>query len=330
MNTDEGGNNDVEENAYYYQLKLSLKTVVENKTDDNEENDVTGEEGMTTKDNESVAVPLAAGSLLMFKRMKVLQLVNCLRRDDGLFLPGYAVVSIKSKFLSGPLSNSSGGAVKCTLPYAQLMDSYGTDLSNPPVELDGITQGKLTVGKRIDAEGMVLSVPNGADALPVVSLRPSLIDAIKKNQSAKSSSSNGNDDLPIFCPSPKSNIFMDITELADVDGWDNMPLGNARKKATLWLLSSWHVMKQGQEGGEVSDFITFHIHRINNKHRCHRAAVQQLLWWSSCHCCRVAIVVMEPPLLPLLMLHHLWATAVMDSPPPLLIHCHLGLATTTT
>jgi len=210
-NADEDDDDDAEENAYYYQLKLSLKTIVENKTEDIDEVEATTGEvgGITTKDDtESVAVPLAAGSLLMPKRMKVLQLVNCLRRDDGLFLPGYAIVSIKSKFFTGPLSNSSGGAVECKLPYDQLMDSYGSDLSTPPVELDGIAQGRLTVGKRIDAEGLVLSVPNGADALPIVTLRSSLIDTIRKNQSARSSSANGSDDLSIVCPSRKSNIFM--------------------------------------------------------------------------------------------------------------------------
>jgi len=143
----------------------------------------------------------------MPKRMKVLQLVNCLLRDDGMFLPGYAIVSIKSKFFTGPLLDS-GGTVEFKLPFDQLMDSYGNDLSNPPMELDGIAQCQLTVGKRIDAEGLVLSIPNGSDALPIVSLRPSLIDTIKKNQSAKLSSATGNDDLSIICPSPKSNIFM--------------------------------------------------------------------------------------------------------------------------
>jgi len=210
-NANEDDDDDAEENAYYYQLKLSLKTIVENKTEDIDHREAKGDEegGITTTDDtESVAVPLAAGSLLMPKRMKVLQLVNCLRRDDGLFLPGYAIVSIKSKFFSGPLSNSSGGAVECKLPYDQLMDSYGSDLSTPPVELDGIAQGRLTVGKRIDAEGLVLSVPNGSDALPIVTLRSSLIDTIRKNQSAKLSSANGSDDLSIVCPSPKSNIFM--------------------------------------------------------------------------------------------------------------------------
>ncbi len=207
VNTDQDNNNDIEENPYYYQLKLSLKTIVENKTEDNVESETKLNEGGMTTDNESVAVPFVAGSLLMPKRMKVLQLVNSLLRDDGLFLPGYAIVSIKSKFFTGPLLNS-GGTVDFKLPFDQLMDSYGDDLSNPPMELDGIAQRQLTVGKRIDAEGLVLSIPNGSDALPIVSLRPSLIDIIKKNQSAKSSSATGNDDFSIICPSPKSNIFM--------------------------------------------------------------------------------------------------------------------------
>jgi hypothetical protein len=57
--------------------------------------------------------------------MKVLQLVDCLRRDDKAFLPGYAVVSIKSKFITG--DRGDAGAVECNFPHEQLLDSYGGD-----------------------------------------------------------------------------------------------------------------------------------------------------------------------------------------------------------
>jgi len=187
---------------YYYQLKLSLKTVVEEEKKVEEKDKTPSADVAEAKDDTSV--PLAAGSLLMPKRMKVLQLVNCLRRDDGVFLPGYAIVSIKSKFFTGSLPNNSSGSVECKLPYEQLLASFGDDLSSPPMELDEIAQTKLTVGKRIEAEGLILSVPNGVDALPIVSLRPSLIDTIKKKAPSSSSSS---EDFSIICPSPKSNLF---------------------------------------------------------------------------------------------------------------------------
>eukprot|EP00580_Thalassiosira_gravida_P017224 CAMPEP_0201661930 /NCGR_PEP_ID=MMETSP0494-20130426/4161_1 /ASSEMBLY_ACC=CAM_ASM_000839 /TAXON_ID=420259 /ORGANISM="Thalassiosira gravida, Strain GMp14c1" /LENGTH=2158 /DNA_ID=CAMNT_0048140171 /DNA_START=165 /DNA_END=6644 /DNA_ORIENTATION=+ len=193
-------NNDNGE-EYYYQLRLSLKTVLEEKKAEDEDEAVPPSSAVAEKGDvkDSSVVPFAAGSLLMPKRMKVLQLVKCLHRDDGVFLPGYAVVSIKSKFLTG----SSGSAVECKLPYEQLLDSYGDDLSNPPMELDQIAQTKLRVGKRIDAEGIILTVPVGVDMLPIVSLRPSLIDTMKKNMPSPSS-----DDFSIICPSPKSNLFM--------------------------------------------------------------------------------------------------------------------------
>lgn len=199
---DDTNSDDVE---YYYQLILSLKTVVDN--------EATFDEGdkLVTGDSPAV-VPLAAGSLLMPKRMKVLQLISCLRRDDGFFLPGYAIVSIKSKFLSGSLSTNSCGSVEFKLPFDQLMDSYGNSLSSPPFELDQIAQKDLTVGKRIDAEGLILSVPGGADGFPVVSLRPSLVDTIKRN---------GNDDSSIICPSLKSNIFMGVYVRGYVTRIDN-------------------------------------------------------------------------------------------------------------
>lgn len=208
-NFDENDNAKID--MYYYHLNLSLKTVVEN-TKDTEEREKSVVDERKESGSDTAAVPLAAGSILMPKRMKVLQLVNCLRRDDGIFLPGYAVVSVKSKFVTDRLPNSAGGAVECKLPYEQLLDTFGGDLSTPPTELDDFAQRQLTVGKRIDAEGFILSVPAEVGALPTVSLRPSIVDTIKKNQSPTASSSSsslvGNDDLSISCPSPRSNLFM--------------------------------------------------------------------------------------------------------------------------
>lgn len=207
-NIDENDNAKID--MYYYHLNLSLKTSVENTKDTEEREKTVVDEGKAIG-SDSAAVPLAAGSILMPKRMKVLQLVNCLRRDDGIFLPGYAVVSVKSKFFTDRFPNSAGDAVECKLPYEQLLDTFGGELSTPPTELDDFAQRQLTVGKRIDAEGFILSVPVEVGALPIVSLRPSIVDTIKKNQSSTASSSSsfgGNDDLSISCPSPRSNLFM--------------------------------------------------------------------------------------------------------------------------
>eukprot|EP00581_Thalassiosira_minuscula_P030960 CAMPEP_0183784830 /NCGR_PEP_ID=MMETSP0739-20130205/66191_1 /TAXON_ID=385413 /ORGANISM="Thalassiosira miniscula, Strain CCMP1093" /LENGTH=2127 /DNA_ID=CAMNT_0026028819 /DNA_START=64 /DNA_END=6447 /DNA_ORIENTATION=- len=193
-----------EERMYYYQLNLSLKTVVEEKVQEEEKSDMKKSEEKDKASNDSSVVPLAAGSLLMPKSMKVLQLVNCLHRDDGVFLPGYAVVSVKSKFF--PSNIGKRGSVEFKLPYEQLLDSHGENLSNPPMELDEIAKNTLTVGKRIDAEGLILAVPNGVDVLPIVTLRPSLIDTIKKKKDLSNSSSS--DEFSIICPSPKSTLFM--------------------------------------------------------------------------------------------------------------------------
>ena len=51
-----------------------------------------------------------------------------------------------------------------------------------------------------------------------------------------------------------------------------------QNKATLWLLLSRHVTKQEQEGADVTDFLTLHIHRINNaKQRVFYPDQQQVL-----------------------------------------------------
>lgn len=176
------------DDLYYYQLKLSLKTVV----------DKIDTSTSLTQVSDGSAVPFAAGSIVMPKRMKVLQIVNCLSRDDGAFFSGYAVLSIKSKFFTG-LPGNVGDSVEFKLPFDQLLDSYDGELSNPPVELDEFGHKILTVGKRIDAEVVILTIPNGVGSLPVVGLRPSLINTIKMASS---------DDSPVICPSLKSNLFI--------------------------------------------------------------------------------------------------------------------------
>ena len=186
---------------YFFQLRLSLKTSVEERPEPTAEEKADG----AARDAREGAVPIAAGSVLAARRMKVLQLVNCARRDDGSpTYPGYAVVAVKSKFLAG--SRGGGGdAVEFKLPFDQLRDAYGADLGGPE-ELDGIAAETLTVGKRIDAEGLILSVPVGSDRLPVVTLRPALVETVASAAAAASSSSAG--DLTIACPSPRSNLFM--------------------------------------------------------------------------------------------------------------------------
>lgn len=135
--------------VYYYQLKLSLKTVV----------DKVDTSTSLSQVSDGSAVPFAAGSIVMPKRAKVLQIVNCLSKKDGTFFSGYAVLSIKSKFFTG-LPGNTGDSVEFKLPFDQLVDSYDGELSNPPIELDKFGHKMLTVGKRIEAEVVILSIPN--------------------------------------------------------------------------------------------------------------------------------------------------------------------------
>jgi ribosomal protein S1 len=179
-----------DDNIYFYQLKLSLKTIIDKKFDHTS--------GSLSQVSDGSAVPFAAGSIVMPKRMKVLQIVNCLSRDDGAFFSGYGVVSIKSKFFTG-LPGNTGDSLECKLPFDQLLDSYEDELSNPPIELNEIGRKILTVGKRIDLEGVILTIPSGVDSLPVISLRPTLIKTIKSSSS---------DDSSVICPYLKSNLFI--------------------------------------------------------------------------------------------------------------------------
>ncbi|KAL9187437.1 hypothetical protein ACHAXT_001540 [Thalassiosira profunda] len=188
---------DGEEHKYYYRLTLSLKTAVDE-----------APEGAAAAPNADGAPALAAGAIVPPKRMKVVQLVDGLQRDDGTWRPGCAVVSVKSKCFAGAFDSD---IVECRLPYDQLLDSHADrGLSSPPAELDAVAREVLTVGKRIDAAAAVLAVPyhyGGSDALPVVSLKPSLVATVRAQQ-AQQESPAGQDDPPIVCPAPKTHLFV--------------------------------------------------------------------------------------------------------------------------
>lgn len=160
-------------------------------------------------------VRLRAGAILPGKSMKIVELVDGKTKQSGGYVPGYALVSIKSKHLVD--EESLGKAkmlsnVECKLPYSNLVDSFDPiDILNVQ-NLNTLAKRVLTVGKKIKQKGLVLVDPHksnvdyvsGIGAMPVVSLRKNLIDTIESQSNAKELQP---DKLPIV-PSPDTSLFV--------------------------------------------------------------------------------------------------------------------------
>ena len=167
-------------------------------------------EDAVTHDDKSHPVELKAGAVLPEKCMRVVEIVNSIPKKDGLYIPGHAIVRIKSKYLVKDDSVKTLPHVECKLPFDQLMDSYAEKDIESAESLDRLAKGMLTVGKKIDHKGLVLSDPkkstdeyaSGLGRLPIVSLRPKLIET------AESQTSDRNTYESPLIPTEDTHLFM--------------------------------------------------------------------------------------------------------------------------
>jgi ribosomal protein S1 len=128
-------------------------------------------------------VGLKAGAVLPEKSMRVVELVDSIPKEDGSFIPGHAIVRIKSKLLVNDTNAKFLPHVECKLPFDQLQDSYSEKEIESAEALDALAKRILTVGKKVEQKGLILSDPkkstdeyaSGLGRLPIVSLRPMLI-----------------------------------------------------------------------------------------------------------------------------------------------------------
>ena len=199
-------NNEVQKK--YWELTLSLKT-----HKDEDENDKMEEEEVDIHNPKQIR--LLAGAILPAKSMKIVELVNGKTKKSGGYVPGYAIVSIKSKYLVDGESLGKSkmlSYVECKLPYNNLVDSFDpVDILNVE-NLDALAKRVLTVGKKIKQKGLVLVDPrkpivdyaSGIGTMPVVSLRKALIQAREDESDAKEVQP---DKVPIV-PSPDTNLFV--------------------------------------------------------------------------------------------------------------------------
>jgi len=192
----------------HWELTLSLNV----HKDENEE--YTQEEGELDILHPQL-VRLRAGAILPAKSMKIVELVKGKNKEHGGYVPGYAIVSIKSKHLVEEESPSNGkmlSNVECKLPFSDLLDSFDPVDILSVENLDALANRVLTVGKKIKQKGLVLLDPrksnvdyaSGIGKMPVVSLRKVLIQTREEQFNAKEIQP---DKIPIV-PLPDTNLFV--------------------------------------------------------------------------------------------------------------------------
>jgi hypothetical protein len=131
----------------------------------------------------------SSAAILPLKSMKIIELVKGNPREKGGFVPGFAIVSIKSKHLVGEAESANMLAyTECKLPYDQLMDEYSPDKIKSVEALDELAERVLTVGKKINQKGIILPDPrksnvdysSGIGTLATVSIRKNLIETAEE------------------------------------------------------------------------------------------------------------------------------------------------------
>jgi predicted RNA-binding protein with RPS1 domain len=191
----------------YWELTLSLKVQMEN----GDENTVEAEIDVRRPQQ----VKLQAGAILPAKSMKIVDLVDGRQKEPGGYVPGHAVVSVKSKYVLEQKSLQQGKMlpdIECKLPYSQLLDSFDpADLLSAET-LDHLAKRTLTLGKKINQKGIILFAPrksnvdfsSGIGKMPIVSLRKKLI----QTKEGQDSASEPHDEGKPFLPSPDSGLFI--------------------------------------------------------------------------------------------------------------------------
>lgn len=156
-------------------------------------------------------IHLRSGEILPAKTMKVIELVPSIDKKNGSgFIPGHAIVRIKSKFIASEEDVDALPYVECKIPYDHILDSYETKDSESKEALDEFAKRHLTVGKKIDKPGLVLSDPkkssdeyaSGIGKLPIISLRPQLIETVEKNAETESAKEK------VLIPNASTSLFM--------------------------------------------------------------------------------------------------------------------------
>ncbi len=191
---DEEDDDDEFEDSYVLDLSLNLL----------HEEAETSESYESSKDLIKLMKP---GMILKSKSLKIVELKPSKYIDESNFLPGHAVVTVKSKHLcsEGEGNDSTKGSINCKLPYEHILDIHNTESIQSPESMDTMASKVLTVGKKIAQEAIVLSTTNrsGSMSSPILSLKPTLI-ASSREKIEKGTL----DTSDVILPTPSTALFM--------------------------------------------------------------------------------------------------------------------------
>jgi ribosomal protein S1 len=191
----------------YWDLNLSLN-VNDVVTNDDQQS--------TYESSTSTQVVLQAGAVLPPNSMKVVEIVPCSdKKRGGEFVPGHAIVRIKTKYLLKNKEESNAlPHIDCKLPFDQLLDSYKKDDIESKEAMDKFAGTHLTIGKKLNCKGLILTDPkksndeysSGIGKLPILSLRLKLIETAETQ--SNSNPEDEEDPTALVLPSTNTHLFM--------------------------------------------------------------------------------------------------------------------------
>jgi ribosomal protein S1 len=194
---------EADDSRAYWELTLSLGA--------HSDGDMQLEPDTLESSKSSQAVSLCAGAILPLKSLRIVELVAGREKEKG-YVPGHAIVRIKSKYLVEVESEAMLPYIECKLPYDQLLDQYDDNDVESAASLDALADKLLTVGKKIDREGLVMTDPRKSRAeyssatgkLTVVSIRPKLVNAAKVQLVIDEEKSS----KELILPRPDTQLYM--------------------------------------------------------------------------------------------------------------------------
>lgn len=203
---EESDHDESNDHLYYKLLTLSLRVTGSGGAE------YDGERQQLENESRSRRVHLHAGAILPAKSMKIVSLVKGRDKGNGILVPGYAIVSIKSKYLVDEAEKATMlPYVECKLGYDQLLDEYDAEALESTADLDALGEKLLTPGEKLKCKGILLSDPRkssyefscGTGNLTLLSIRPKLV---------KTAEAQLNDQKnKILLPNPHSHLFVGAT-----------------------------------------------------------------------------------------------------------------------
>jgi len=188
-------------NLGFWNLNLSLHVEEEENPD---------ELAVKKAKNMSKKIQLQPGSILEPKSMKIVELISSIDKKRGVgFIPGHAVVRIKSKYIDS-ISDDALSYVECKIPYDQIIDSYTDQAIETKEDMDAFGEKHFTVGKKLKCKGLILSDPKKSSyeyasaygKLPIISIRPGLVETAEKQKE-----SEGESGITLI-PASDTNLFV--------------------------------------------------------------------------------------------------------------------------